>query len=201
MGNPVGSRGVLTARQREILIGTLLGDGHLEINGQHTRLRIDHYDRQKEYVFWLVKEFSPFSLQPRQIVEVDKRNGKSYSRWHFSTKSLPIFDEFRTLFYADKRKVISNQLFDVVSPLSLAVWYMDDGFRRRDSKGFYLCTSAYTLEEQFLLQKLLREKFKLEIKIHFQHKLGRIFIPSAFADKFNAVVKPFILPVFSYKLL
>lgn len=79
MGNTVGSRGVLTQRQREILIGTLLGDAHLEKNGEYTRVRIDHYEKHKEYIFWLAQEFFPFSFKPRHIVQVDKRSGKKYS--------------------------------------------------------------------------------------------------------------------------
>lgn len=201
MGNTVGSREELSARQKEILIGTLLGDGHLEKNGRYSRLRVDHCDRHKDYVFWLVKELAPFSLGPRHIDEKDKRSGKTYSRWHFSTRSLPIFDEFRELFYNNKKKIISLSLLKRITPFSLAVWYMDDGFRRQDSKGFYLCTSSYTMAEQNILQIILKKRFALQTKIHFQHELGRIFIPSAFADKFNEVIKPFVLPIFTYKLL
>ena len=140
-------------------------------------------------------------MTPRQIFERDKRNGKVYSRWHFSTRSLPIFDEFRRLFYSKRRKIIPASLLGVISSLTLAVWYMDDGFKRRDSKGFYLCTSAYTLGGQDLLREILRKRFGLETRIQFQHELGRIFIPEAFSDRFNALVKPYILPVFKYKLL
>lgn len=201
MGNTVGSRGVLTQRQREILIGTVLGDAHLEKNGRYTRLRVDHYDKHKAYIFWLAHEFSHFSLVPRHIVEKDKRNGKNYSRWHFSTRSLPIFDEFRTLFYNRGRKQISLNLVKLLTPLSLAIWYMDDGFLRRDSKGFYLCTSSFMEAEQKLLQKILKITFALDTTIHHQHYLGRIFIPSASADRFNQLIKPYVLPVFHYKLL
>lgn len=201
MGNTVGSRGVLTSRQEEILIGTLLGDAHLEKNGRFTRLRIDHYDKHKEYIFWLASEFQPFSLKPRQIFEVDRRNRKTYSRWHFSTKSLPIFEEYRELFYINGKKVVPACLFHIITPLSLAIWYMDDGFRRLDSKGFYLCTSSFTGEEQNELQKLLHTRFNLDTRIHHQHELSRIFVPSAYADLFNNLIKPFVLPIFRYKLL
>lgn len=201
MGNTVGSRGVLTQRQREILIGTVLGDAHLEQNGRYTRMRVDHYNKHKAYIFWLAHEFSPFSLVPRRIRQKDKRNGKNYDRWHFSTRSMPVFDEFRALFYKGRRKRISLALAKFITPLSLAIWYMDDGFRRRDSKGFYLCTSSFSEGEQRILQHILRVRFALTTNIHHQHDLGRIFIPSASADRFNQLVKPYILPVFQYKLL
>jgi hypothetical protein len=197
----VGSRGILTKKQRQILVGTLLGDGHLEQNGKYCRLRVDHYSKQKDYIFWMQSEFEPFSLKPRITSETDKRSGKTYTGWHFSTKSLPIFSEFQRLFYRNRKKIIPKNISGMMNSLSLAIWYMDDGFRRRDSKGFYLCSSSFTSREQKILLKMLLEKFGIEARIHHQRKLERIFIPSAFSDKFNNIVKQFVLPALSYKLL
>ncbi|HCM38314.1 TPA: hypothetical protein DIS61_06705 [Patescibacteria group bacterium] len=201
MGNTVGSRGVLTSKQKEIIIGTLLGDGHLEKNGKHTRLRVDHYNKHKKYVFWLAKELIPFSLKPRAINETDKRSGKVYSRWHISTKSLQLFDEFRALFYRGRIKIVPRNLEALITPLSLAIWYMDDGFRRKDSKGFYLCTSSYTQEEHKVLQEVLFKRFMILTKVHHQREYLRMFIPSASANTFNGLIKPYVLPDLNYKLL
>ncbi len=197
----MGSRGILTKRQRQILVGTLLGDGHLEQNGKYCRLRVDHYSKQKDYIFWMAKEFELFSLKPRITSERDKRSGKTYIGWHFSTKSLPIFSEFRRLFYKNKKKIIPLKISEMMYDLSLAIWYMDDGFRRRDSKGFYLCSSSFTGEEQKILLKMLLEKFGIEARIHHQREFERIFIPSAFSDRFNNLIKRFVLPALSYKLI
>ena len=197
----MGSRGVLTKRQRQILIGTLLGDAHLELNGKYVRLRVDHYSPQKDYTFWMASEFTPFSLPPRIISRVDKRNGKTYTRWHFSTKSLPILSEFRNMFYKEGKKIVPPNISGMMDNLSLAIWYMDDGFRRRDSKGFYLCSSSFTSQEQEILRKMLFAKFGLETRIHHQRKWERIFVPSAFSDMFNDIIKKHIIPVFDYKLL
>ena len=45
----------LTDRQREIIIGKLLGDGHLETQnkGKTYRLKIEHSIKQREHVDWL----------------------------------------------------------------------------------------------------------------------------------------------------
>ena len=196
----MGSRGVLTKRQRQILVGTLLGDGHLELNGRYSRLRIDHQEKQKEYIFWKASEFLPFSLSPREVVFGDKRYKKIYKRWHLSTKSLPIFNKYQKMFYRNRVKIIPENIVELVDNLSLAIWYMDDGFRRRDCKGFYLCTSSFTENEQRALQKMLLAKFGLTTKLHHQRKLLRIFIPSASSDRFQNIVAPFILPIFKYKL-
>lgn len=149
MGNTVGSREDLTDRQKEIIIGTLLGDGHLEKNGRYTRLRVDHYNRHKEYIFLLVKELAPFSLLPRTISETDKRNGKVYSRWHFSTKSLPIFDEFRELFYVGKRKIIPERLENLLHLClwQFGIWMMV--LEEKTRKGFI-----------FVLHRILRKSMQ-----------------------------------------
>ena len=48
----MGSQRKLTKRQKDILIGMLLGDGCLEKNGRNVRLRIEHGLSQKDYLDW-----------------------------------------------------------------------------------------------------------------------------------------------------
>ena len=49
----------LTDLQRSILIGTLLGDGHLETQdkGKTYRLKVEHQALQSDYVEWLHSQF------------------------------------------------------------------------------------------------------------------------------------------------
>lgn len=202
MDNTVGSRGFinLTQRQEEILVGKLLGDGFLEQNGSNVRLKIDHGGNQKDYVFWLYEEFKSVALKPYKLLFQDKRNGQTYIHWRFATYSLPILNSWKELFYIEKRKVINSQIIEQITPLSLAVWYMDDGFRRTDCRGLYLCTSGYSMEEQYLLQECLSRKFDIQTSLHFAAKNVRIYISSSQVNKFCNIVRSFILPSFKYKL-
>ena len=56
----------LTSRQREILVGLLLGDGHLEKQNAQgwARLKVEHSVRQIEYVTWKYSEWSSWVLTP-----------------------------------------------------------------------------------------------------------------------------------------
>lgn len=202
MGNTVGSRGFiqLTKRQQEVLLGKLLGDGFLEQNGRNVRLKIDHGGHQKDYVLWLYEEFKSIALKPYQLLFQDKRNGQVYEHWRFATYSLPILIPWKQLFYEQKRKIISPQITELMTPLSLAVWYMDDGFRRTDCRGLYLCTSGYSMEEQYLLQACLSKKFGIQTALHFAAKNVRIYISSSETKKFCDIVQSYILPSFRYKL-
>lgn len=202
MDNTVGSRGFvkLTQRQEEILLGKMLGDGFLEQNGRNVRLKIDHGADQKHYVFWLYDEFKNIALEPYQIFVHDKRNSQIYEHWRFATYSLSILNSWRDFFYLNGKKFIPFRLTELITPLSLAVWYMDDGFRRTDCKGLYLCTSAYSMEEHYLLQKILEQRFKVQTSLHFAGKNVRIYVSSSQVNKFCNIVQPFILPRFQYKL-
>jgi len=201
-GNTVGSREVekLNSRQRDLLVGKLLGDGCLEKNGKHSRLKIDQTFVQKDYVFWLYKYFSNFSSKPYKLEVYDRRTCKKYYHCRFSTRSIPIFDYWRNLFYKNRRKIIPKSIAKLMSPLVLAIWYMDDGYLRKDCKGIYLCTSGYKLKEQKILQKMLLKKFSLKTKLHFASGNVRIYIPSSEVQSFIKIIKRYILPSFSYKL-
>lgn len=202
MDNTVGSRGFvkLTQRQQDIILGKILGDGFLEQNGKHVRFKIDHGVKQKDYVLWLYEELKSLALKPYKISVRDKRNAHLYEHWRFATYSLPLLDKWRNIFYLKNRKIIPANIDRLLNPLSLAIWYMDDGFRRTDCKGLYLCTSAYTIKEQYILQDCLWKKFNIRTTLHFARSNVRIYVPSSQVDIFCNVVRPFILPTFYYKL-
>lgn len=201
--NTVGSQEVLSKKQEVILIGLMLGDGLLELKYRYPRLRIDHSLKQKEYVDWLYSHFKDFcSEKPHQLDRVDSRNGKTYYHYLFSTKISSALMKYHKLFYSVGRKIIPKSLiFLLKDRLSLAVWYMDDGFKRSDCNSLYLCTSGFTLEEQRFLQEILQKRYGFQTKIHFAGKNSRIYFPVNSAKGFCDLIKPFVLPMFHYKLL
>ncbi len=201
--NTVGSQGVLSKVQKEILVGLLLGDGHLELQHKHPRLRIDHSLKQKEYVDWLYYQFEYLCNQkPHQLDRVDSRNGKTYYHYLFSTKNSAVFLEYFKMFYTGRKKTLPQDLMVLLkSKLSLAVWYMDDGFKRSDCNALYLCTSGFSLEEQKFLQEVLQKLHGLETKIHFAGKNTRIYFPARSAKRFCDLIRPYVLLNFYYKLL
>ena len=46
---------------------------------------------------------------------------------YFSTYTLPCFNELYNLFYLSGKKVIPNNIGDLLTPLSLAYWIADEG--------------------------------------------------------------------------
>lgn len=193
----------LTKRQQDILVGTILGDGCLEVNGKYVRLKVDHNIKQKQLTDWIFNEFRNFcSKRPYFLDQSDVRTNKSYHHYRFSTLSSPVLNKYYLMFYQLNRKIVPENIKTLLkSSLSLAVWYMDDGFRRLDCNGIYLCTSAFTNLEQLLLIETLKVNFNLDARVHWAAGNARIYIPSSSAKMFCNLIKEYVLSDLSYKLI
>lgn len=194
----------LTERCKEIVLGTILGDGCLERNGSNVRLRIDHSVTQASFVEWKWHELQELSpLQTRLVERVDHRTGSTHRNLRFATKTLPALNHYYSLFYGEgRKKMIPETILNLLnSPLSLAVWYMDDGGRRSDCRSGYLNTNAYEVRDVEILKQCLKVNFDVESTTHFAAGQPRIYIPSSQFAMFCDVIRPFVIREMKYKLL
>jgi len=189
----------LTNRQREIIAGTLLGDGHLETQnkGKTYRLKIEHCDAQKEYLYWIYQELKPW-IPSEPYTKV--KNNKVYVG--VRTYSHELLKTFGDIFYQKGRKIIPQVFEDLLTPLSLAIWFMDDGsLKSSQHRTFVIHTLGYERVELENIQKILFKKFDLKTSLHSQKgKYWRLYILSHSAEKFKKLIKPYILPSMEYKL-
>jgi hypothetical protein len=202
----VGSREAsrLSETCRAVVIGTILGDGCLERNGRNVRLRIDHGASQHELVHWKLKQLQELNpLAPRLVQRVDRRTGRLHSNIRFETRTTAALNDYFDVFYgADGVKRVPDYIWWLLtSPLSLAVWYMDDGGKRGDCRSGYLNTNAYSVEDVALLQACLARSFGIKTRTHFAAGKPRIYVPAAQFERFCEVVRPDVIPAMTYKLL
>lgn len=193
----------LDKKLQDITIGLLLGDGCFEKKKDTLgiRLQIKQQSKAKEYVEWLYGQLKNYCLSGVKF-------RKDYSQYYFSTRYLREFQDLYDLFYKDGKKVISSNIKDLLkSPLSLAIWYMDDGsldFRPNDHYAFYLATNCFSVEDSKKLQQVLFENFGIKSAIYNNLCRGkrypRIYIGSEGRNKFCQTVQSNILSCFYYKL-
>jgi len=187
------------SRQEDIICGMLLGDGFLERNGRYLRLVADHGSSQTNYVRWLADQlvvFKPSLLFKRRL---DSRTQKTYGHCILRTRTSPKLEKFFDLFYERGRKRIPPLLKELISPMILAVWIMDDGYKRNDCHALRLNTQGYTWEEQEII-KLALNQMGIKANIHKQKKYHLVYIPSCSMDKLIGIIKPFVVPSMEYKL-
>ena len=185
----------LTDLQRSITIGTVLGDGSLieTFSKNNLRLQIDHCEAQKEYVFWKYNALRSLILTPPTY----QRKNRS---WRFRTISHPELTEIGKMFYQDRRKIVPKNLDTILTPLGLAVWFMDDG-AYHSRYGCILNTQCYTYRECKKMQKILRRRFGIcFVSIQKDHNGWRLYIGSQSIKKFRQLVRPYLLKNFMYKI-
>lgn len=192
----------LSQQQRDVLVGLMLGDGNLEFNGYRgARLQVKQSEERREYVFWLYSQFMHMTKTPPQQ-RPDTR------QWYFGTRFFENLEEFRNIFYAKRTKVLPENISELFqSPLTLAVWFMDDGhldYREKSHYAYHISTDSFTESEVRVLQKLLLEKFNIMTKTYLSlcrgEKYPKLYIGKDGRDMFTKIVAPHILSCFRYKL-
>ncbi len=190
----------LTSIQRDIIVGLTLGDGHLETqnNGKSYRLKIEHSVFQKDYLDWLHGKFQEWVRMPPKL---KFKNKKPFS-YHFSTYSHESLGFYGKQFYDNKKKIIPDIIEELLTPLSLAIWFMDDGsLKSKKHTTYVIHTLGFQRDELERIQKVLSKKFGIETTLHKQkEKYLRLYIPSGSAEKFKKIVSPYIIPSLRYKL-
>jgi len=209
MGNTVGTKKRLypplhlSNTQKDVLIGTILGDACIESCTKESRIQIAHSEKQKNLVMWKYNHLKEWTLSPpKRIVFKDSRSHKTYYRWRFRTFSHPEFTRYKEIFYQNSRKIIPKNIAELLrSPLSLAVWYMDDGKRRPDCRGAYLDTICFPVKEQKRLMRCLEENFGIKgTRLHWNGDGYHIYIPYTSTPRLTALIKRYIIPSMIYKL-
>ena len=193
----------LNSRQLRILLGSLLGDAHLESQSRPeiARLKIEHSYKQKEYVDWLYKEFKEWVRNgPRE--KTRRVWGKEYKKYCFTTLSHTDLGNIRKLFYENDKKIVPKELLEnYLDELSLAIWFMDDGsVKSKKHKGVFLNTQGFTLREVKKLQEILKENFSIESTTREDKNGEQIYLGSDSGEKFIDTTREYILPCFEYKI-
>lgn len=192
----------LNETQREIVIGLMLGDGHLETqnNGRTYRLKVEQSMKKKDYVFWLYEHFKNFVLTKPQTKE-KTRNGTGTKNIWFSTVSHGTFRFYAQQFYKNGKKIVPPMVDKLLTPLGIAVWFMDDGsIKSKCHKAKIINTQCFTKDEIMLLIKALENKFRMRTRIRKQKDGYQIYILSESMENFKQLVSKHILESMKYKL-
>ena len=162
------SEASLSLEQRDILVGLLLGDGHLETrnNGQTYRLKVEHSDQQADYAQWLFKRFEHFCEQKNVYKRIRSDGRVSIG---FTTAASDAFRFYAQQFYVAKTKRIPPLIQELLSPISLAIWFMDDGSRKsKKHKTYNIHTLGYTKSDLEFVQIALANKLGIQVALHKQ---------------------------------
>lgn len=191
-----------TEEQRSIINGALLGDGCLYTAWKGTarnyRFSKMHSVKQKEYIDWTYNKLKPFVLTPPKLY-------KPTQAFKVQTISHPELTALYEQFYKSGKKMLPKHFCDIVAdPLSLAVWFMDDGNRKMNNGklvGYYLNTQSFPLSDHVRMVNIFRELYDIHAIIERNKQWYRIALfrePSR--DLFRSLIEEHVIASMRYKL-
>jgi recombination protein RecA len=186
-GNTVGS---LSETQRSLIVGTLLGDGAMRCK-VNALIEINHSAEQRAYVDWKHQQLAELVGTPPK-----PRNGRGGRvAYRFTTLSRPELTPYFRAFYPNGKKVVPAV---TLTPLALAVWFMDDGSKRH--RALYLNTQQFDLEDQLRLLEMLETQFGIHATLNREKTYYRIRIAVRSVSQFVELIRPHLLNTFEYKI-
>ena len=153
---------------KEIILGSLLGDGSLKIYKpyQNARFSFRHAKKQEDYFLWKVSKLKEISSN-NCFWEQQKngRDGWGYTKLRYQSQALEALTELHKLTHKGGKKKIRRKWLNQLTPLSLAVWWCDDGSLVGNTRKGVFCTDSFSLEEIKILRKYLRIVWDIETNL------------------------------------
>jgi len=204
----VKNRLELNKKQKDIIVGSLLGDGTMRIgeNARNANFKVEQGLEQKDYVFWKYFKLEPWVFTPPKVsFRYQQVTKKKYPKsWWFRTIRHPLLTEIYYDFYVGSnyrtgKKVIPKWIKDSLTPLVLAVWIMDDGSFNRNIID--ISTYAFSLQDVKGIQRIFEERYQVKTSCYRDRNLGhRLYFPCNETKKIIQIIRPYIIPTMIYKI-
>ncbi|HAM02298.1 MAG TPA: recombinase RecA [Acidimicrobiaceae bacterium] len=193
--------------QWAVLRGTLMGDGSVSPtrSGQGARFRYTHCAKQTEYADWKASLFANLG---------SSRHVRKDGVVTYDFQPIPELSNVRRSVYAEGKKVFDDGYLKCLTPLSLALWYIDDASFTVRSKGLQarteggsgratICVEAMTPSTRKRLVAYLADTWDVHAKLVASGSAGKAILvfPTPETVKLHALIAPYVHPSMDYKLL
>jgi recombination protein RecA len=199
----------LSDQQAQVVLGSLMGDGNLSPNRRGrsgVRFRLGHGGKQAAYLDWKVSLLG--NIECSRTV-----NAKGAVFADFTP--LPELSELHdAVYFSDGKKHLSWEYLKSLTPLALAIWYMDDGSFAVRSKGVQqrtlggsgrieVCVEAMSPGSRERLVQYLRDTHGISVRLRAAGAARKavLVFSTAGTELFQKLVAPYVHPSMAYKLL
>lgn len=179
----------LTKDQKEIIVGSLLGDGYLVRTTCGFAFRANHSFKQKAYVDWKYKKLKNLTNSKPCIYKAS---------YYFRTVSHFWFKNIQKMFYVKNHKILPDIISQWMTPLTLSVWIMDDG--SRDGRQLRFNTQSFSKQENKKLIDILEAKLGITATLNRDKNLFRLCVSADSMPRVRHMTAPFIISSMRYKL-
>jgi recombination protein RecA len=200
----------LSPMQHQVVLGGLMGDGDLSpsrLKGSlGTRFRMGHGAKQVDYLDWKASLLGNIG---------QSRTTNAKGAGFVDLTPLPELAELReAVYWGDGKKTLSFEYLKALTPLALAIWYMDDGSFQNRSKGLQertkegsgrseICVEAFTEGSRERLVECLADRFDLHptLSLRGKRQMAVLTFSKDETAKLHELVAPYTHPSMQHKLL
>ncbi|MCP3973531.1 MAG: recombinase RecA [bacterium] len=194
----------LSPQQRQVVLGGLMGDGSVSrkrMSGAgvtvKSRYRFGHGPKQDDYALW---KASLLEGVPTSVSRHTKGG------WMVETTPLAELDEVRDAVYLGDKKVFSWDYLKELTPLALAIWYMDDGgfqVRRNDGSAgrSEICVQAMESTTRDRLRSYLADTWGLSVKLTNRGGNAVLTFDRDGTENLHSLISSYVPECMDYKLL
>lgn len=205
----------LTERQKQIILGTMMGDGG---KASPSSIRCKQSLKQKDYLLWKFEELkniaSHHSLQEEHCNDPRFKNPISSIR--FYTHANSYVESVISELYPEGVKIVTNDYLNKLDALAVAVWFQDDGSTDWNHRSLelgtnpkpcsFLYTQSFTKSECLLICEWFKNKFDIESTV--AEKMSQLSGNIGYVVTFNCdnteklidLVKDHMHPSMKYKV-
>lgn len=187
----------LTDQQKQIILGTLLGDGCINCRKKSSRrrtLHVAHGIDQFDYLKWKHDVIGGNKI--RQYVTGFGGIGYCFTFTH------PFIEQIWKSNYVDDKKCVGVDWIKSLGPIGFATWYQDDGSLNRLTKKYKnrryhyprITFSTYSFDRDSIfniVEGFVHHGFKSSIS--WTSKGPVIWLPTTQTRKFLNMVKPYVM--------
>jgi len=201
----------------------VLGDFNLQLHGVNARAQTSHSPTVRDYVEIkgiIMHQIPGLTYSFKDVIQQNRKLGKSYPQIKVWTSTHPFLTKLRERMYRPKKQ-LNKGILESLTPLGLALWYMDDGHlsihhnvvrysadssrttseRSVSSRPLIMNTHSFTKEENEVICSWLKSRWSIDSQV--KHSKGFfIYMNTNNARKFVDIVRPYVLavPSMHYKL-
>jgi len=196
----------LSKSQKQLLIGSTLGDGFLN---KHNAYYTNHSIKQSEYIHHKMEVLSSIHSGSYHHTDGIDPQGNPTKAISFTTGCNRYIVKLRKEFYPnDGKKVFPYELcMKYLENEGLAYWYMDDGSWKPSHHMARLYVDGFEKTEIDKIVGFFDAKYNLDARIHKSRiklntdiQLYNIAFTRESSDRFVELVRPYIISSMTYKI-
>ena len=189
----------LNSLQYDLIIGSLLGDGHIDRREEYPLFIVSHAENQKDYLYYKYEmmkdmcEMTPTKYTGKKQYQIVNSLCDCQNFYRFNTRTYYALKPFRDMSKSD--------LIQQLNAYSFSIWMLDDGHCNEDG-AWELCVPLDTQEQRDFLKEVLKNKFGVVARQQADDRYFRFHINDSIIIT-DIIMKniPHDLDIIKYKIL